>query len=200
MLCKQEAFSMIQSSPTQDGSAALRESAFRVFSGCPNLVMDLQTDAVLNVLGRGLQDQYSIKVRHAALLASVAYLTSAEAAQLSQSTSLPSPMLDTLPPLARSLSQPSLGSNSSGSASRTSNYRYLSTFLSALTPLCTSHPNLFSPHLVSLLTFLPSLILPPVDCGPTPTIGRPFPGNGGISNTRQGVFVHLALHSFFLVR
>ena len=62
-----QAFSMIQSqgpsSPTQDGGAALRESAFRVFSGCPNLVMDLQTDAVLNVLGRGLQDQYSIEVR-----------------------------------------------------------------------------------------------------------------------------------------
>jgi hypothetical protein len=60
-----QAFSMIQtqgpSSPTLDG-AALRESAFRVFSGCPNLVMDLQTDAVLNVLGRGLQDQYSIEV------------------------------------------------------------------------------------------------------------------------------------------
>jgi hypothetical protein len=56
-------FSMIQSQATQDGGAALRESAFRVFSGCPNLVMDLQTDAVLNVLGRGLQDQYSIEVR-----------------------------------------------------------------------------------------------------------------------------------------
>ena len=62
-----QAFSMIQSqgpsSPTQDGSPVLRESAFRVFSGCPNLVMDLQTDAVLNVLGRGLQDQYSIEVK-----------------------------------------------------------------------------------------------------------------------------------------
>jgi importin-5 len=31
--------------------------------------------------------------------------------------------------------------------------------------------------------------LPPVDCGPTPTLGRPFPGNGGISKGRQGVFV-----------
>lgn len=51
------------SSPTQDGGAAWRESAFRVFSGCPNLVMDLQTDAVLSVLGRGLQDQYSIEVK-----------------------------------------------------------------------------------------------------------------------------------------
>ena len=131
-----------------------------------------------------------MQVRHAALLASVAYLSSAETAQLSQSTSLLSPMLDTLPPLAQSLSQPPLGSDSSSdSAPRTSNYHYLSTFLSALTPLCTSHPNLFAPHLVSLLTFLPALILPPVDCGPTPTLGRPFPGNGGISNGRQGAFV-----------
>lgn len=62
-----QAFSMIQtqgpSSSMLDGGAALRESAFRVFSGCPNLVMDLQTDAVLGVLGRGLQDQYSIEVK-----------------------------------------------------------------------------------------------------------------------------------------
>ena len=68
--------------------------------------------------------------------------------------------------LAQSLSQPPLGSSYSlGPAPRTSNYHYLSTFLSVLTPLCTSHPNLFYPHLVSLLTFLPALILPPVNCG-----------------------------------
>jgi hypothetical protein len=176
--------------------------------------MDLQTNAVLNVFGRGLQDQYSllyliefdslvfihVQVRHATLLASVAYLSSAEAAQLSQSTSLLSPMLDTLPPLAQSLSQPPLGFNSSsGSAPRTSNYHYLSTFLSTLTPLCTSHPNLFSPHLVSLLTFLPALILPPVDCDPTPTMGRPFPGNGGISNGRQGAFVFPGVFTIFFL-
>lgn len=35
---------------------ALRESAYRVFAGCPNLMMDLQTDAVLGVFQRGLQD------------------------------------------------------------------------------------------------------------------------------------------------
>ena len=97
-------------------------------------------------------------------------------------------MLETLPPLAQSLSHPPLGSNSS-LGPRTSNYHYLSTFLSTLTPLCTSHPILFSPHLVSLLTFLPALIMPPVDCGPTPTMGRPFPGNGGPNSGRQDVFV-----------
>lgn len=43
-------------------AAGLRESAYRVFAGCPNLVMDLQTDAVLGVFQRGLQDGYSIEV------------------------------------------------------------------------------------------------------------------------------------------
>ena len=131
-----------------------------------------------------------VQVRHSALLASAAYLSSAEAAQLSQSSSLLSPMLGTLPPLAQSLSQPPLSSNSpSDSAPRTSNHHYLSIFLSALTPPCSLHPNLFSSHLGSLLSFLPALILPQVDCGPTPTFGRPFPGNGGISSGRQGIFV-----------
>jgi len=94
-------------------------------------------------------------------------------------------MLETLPQLANTLSQPPLGSASSPSAAKTSNYHYLSKFLSTLTPLTTSHPILFAPHLQTLLAFLPSLILPPVDCGPTPTMGRPFPAGGG----RQGAFV-----------
>lgn len=40
-----------------------RECAFRIFSGCPNLVMDLQTDAVLRVHQEGLQDRQSVEVR-----------------------------------------------------------------------------------------------------------------------------------------
>ena len=98
-------------------------------------------------------------------------------------------MLDTLPPLANALSQPPLGStssNSSTSSLKTSNYHYLSTFLSTLTPLTSTHPILFAPHLQNLLSFLPALILPPVDCGPTPTVGRPFPAGSG---SRQGAFI-----------
>jgi importin-5 len=91
-------------------------------------------------------------------------------------------MLDTLPALASSLS----ANPAPTSSSPTSNYHHLSTFFSTLTPLCTSHPTLFAPHLHALLTFLPGLILPPVDCGPTPTVGRPFPGSSG---SRQGGFV-----------
>jgi hypothetical protein len=53
-----QSFAMCKSA---DPSA--RECAFRIFSGCPNLVMDLQTDAVLRVLQDGLQDRQSVEVR-----------------------------------------------------------------------------------------------------------------------------------------
>lgn len=51
----------------------------------------------------------------------------------------------------------------------------LPSFLLALTSLATSDPALFEPHLPALLKFLPSLILPSVDSGPTPTVARPNP-------------------------
>ncbi|KAM6503013.1 Armadillo-type fold [Amanita muscaria] len=177
----------------------LRESAFRVFAGSPNLVVDLQTEAVLNVFQRGLQDPYSIEVRHAAILASVAYLTAADTQQLSQSTALLSSMLETLPALAQhtghihpSSVPPPAPSPTLSPNSDTSYYSHLSTFLTTLTPLCSSHPYLFQPHLPALLSFLPALILPTVDAGPTPTVGRPFPSSSSSAtseNGRQSVFV-----------
>ena len=59
-----QAFSMTHSQTSERGEAApaLRETAYRVFAGCPNLVMDLQVDAVLSVFQRGLQDQENIEV------------------------------------------------------------------------------------------------------------------------------------------
>lgn len=39
-----------------------RESTFSVFGGCPNLVLGLQTEAVVEVFGRGLQDPQSVDV------------------------------------------------------------------------------------------------------------------------------------------
>ncbi|KAJ7512803.1 armadillo-type protein [Mycena galericulata] len=179
----------------------LRESAYRVFAGCPNLVMDLQTDAVLGVFQRGLQDVESIDVKQAALLASVAYLNAAEPGQLSQSLSLMHPMLETLHSLAQML--PTAGSLATAHPSRApplrgpssddgpSPYANLTAFLTTLTPLCSTHPSLFAPHLQALLSFFPSLILPSADCGPTPTVSRPFPIDGGEGNTadRQGAFV-----------
>ncbi|KAF9521782.1 armadillo-type protein [Crepidotus variabilis] len=178
-----QAFSMTHAQSSERGETApgLRETAYRVFAGCPNLVMDLQVDAVLGVFQRGLQDQESVEVRHAALLASVAYLSAADAAQVAQSMSLMSPMLETLYTLSNSLAQPAMGTTAH------SNSYYLSAFLSDLTTLCSSHPLLFAPHLQSLLSFLPSIILPALDCGPTPTVGRPFPNSG--SSSRQGSFV-----------
>ncbi|KAN0109453.1 Armadillo-type fold [Russula decolorans] len=145
-----QSFAMCKSA---DPSA--RECAFRIFSGCPNLVMDLQTDAVLRVLQDGLQDRQSVEVRHAALRASVSYLTSSDQHQIAQSLSLMYPMLDTLPSLP---------------------HAHLPKFLITLTPLTTSHPQLFQPHLQVLLSFLPALIIPSADSGPTPTVARPFPG------------------------
>ncbi|KAK0475517.1 armadillo-type protein [Armillaria novae-zelandiae] len=131
-------------SMARDQDPSMRETAYRVFSGCPNLVMDLQTDAVLNVFRNGLQDPSSIDVRHAALLASVAYLNAADPTQLAQSLSLMYPILETLP------STP---------------HRHLTSLLTALHPLCSTHPTLFSIHLQALLSFLPSLVLPVADSG-----------------------------------
>ncbi|KAJ7827021.1 armadillo-type protein [Mycena olivaceomarginata] len=178
----------------------LRESAYRVFAGCPNLVMDLQTDAVLGVFQRGLQDVESIDVKQAALLASVAYLNAAEPGQLSQSLSLMHPILETLHSLAQVL--PTAGSLATAHPSRSaplrspssetgpSPYANLTAFLTTLTPLCSTHPSLFQPHLQALLSFFPSLILPSADPGPTPTVSRPFPTDGeGNTSDRQGAFV-----------
>ena len=53
-----QAFSMCK-----DADQTRRDSVFRIFAGCPNLVMDLQTDAILRVLQDGLQDRQSIEVR-----------------------------------------------------------------------------------------------------------------------------------------
>ncbi|TEB37703.1 hypothetical protein FA13DRAFT_705777 [Coprinellus micaceus] len=143
--------------------------------------MDLQTDAVLQVFQRGLKDGESVEVRYAALLASVAYLSAAEPGQLAQSLSLMYPILETVhvlsqnllsPPLYPSSSAPSPSSSSSPTSSQEkplSNTAQLTRFLTALTPLCTSNPALFQPHLSALLSFMPQLILPAVDCGPTPT-------------------------------
>lgn len=48
---------------TQDADALSREAAYRVFAGSPSLIADVQTDVVLNMLQRGLQDAGSIEVR-----------------------------------------------------------------------------------------------------------------------------------------
>ncbi|KAL1940497.1 hypothetical protein VTO73DRAFT_9069 [Trametes versicolor] len=134
-----------------------REAAFRVFAGCPNLIMDLQTDAILAILQKGLQDQQSTEVRLASLRASVAFLSALDLAQQAQALSLMYPMLNTLPSLPHARLPP---------------------FLLVVTELAASNPHLFRPHIPALLAFLPSLLLPVVDAGPTPTVARPNPGGG----------------------
>ena len=44
-----------------------------------------------------------------------------------------------------------------------------------ITPLASAYPSLFQPHIPALLAFLPALLLPSADPGPTPTVARPFP-------------------------
>ncbi|KAI8978352.1 ARM repeat-containing protein [Trametes punicea] len=134
-----------------------REAAFRVFAGCPNLVMDLQMDAILSMLQRGLQDQQSTEVRLASLRASAAFLTALDLTQQAQALSLMYPMLNTLPSLPHAKLPP---------------------FLAVITELAGSNPHLFRPHIPALLAFLPSLLLPVVDAGPTPTVARPNPAGG----------------------
>ncbi|KAJ3791198.1 armadillo-type protein [Lentinula aff. detonsa] len=184
-----QVFSMTQATDVTNGvtGEGLRESAYRVFAGCPNLVMDLQTDAVLGVLGKGLRDEQSIDVRYAALLASVAYLSHADAHQLAQSLSLMYPILDTLPPLAHSINQPAMATSPTSIEDKTPT-AHLQSFLVALTPLCSAHPNLFNPHLSALLTFLPPLLFANTDPGPTPTVRAPYPTGLGGGDDRSGSF------------
>lgn len=58
---------------------------------------------------------------------------------------------------------------------------HLPAFLGTLTPLAGSAPGLFALHLPALLTFLPALLVPTVDAGPTPTVARPNPGAGSFT-------------------
>lgn len=65
-----QAFTMSQASTIQD-----RASAFSVFASAPNLVLDLQTDVVLGVLQKGLQDSESVEVCVLSSLLSTSRLT-----------------------------------------------------------------------------------------------------------------------------
>ena len=85
------------------------------------------------------------------------YLNHADEHQRAQSLSLLYPMLGTVPPLPQS---------------------QLPTFINTLTPLASHYPRLFEPHILALLRFLPTLLLPSADPGPTPTVSRPFPSPG----------------------
>ncbi|TFY54131.1 hypothetical protein EVJ58_g9042 [Rhodofomes roseus] len=89
-----QAFRMVEA-----GDVVTREAAFRVFAGSVNLIIDLQTEAIVGMLQKGLQDPESIEVRLAALRASVAFLAASDKAQQAQALALLYPMLSTLPAL-----------------------------------------------------------------------------------------------------
>ena len=54
---QRQAFAM-----AEDENSATRESAYRVFAASPNLIMDLQTETVLALLQKGLQDPGNVEV------------------------------------------------------------------------------------------------------------------------------------------
>ncbi|KAI5120820.1 hypothetical protein M0805_003216 [Coniferiporia weirii] len=138
------------------GSPSARECAYRILERCQVLVADVPAE----VFVRGLIDT-TVEVRLAALKATVASLSFSSS--LSPSTAhatLLGRALATLPAAPPSHS---------------------TRFITALTPLASTHPALFAPHLSDLLRVLPPLILAKkeYDAGPTPTVARPFPGAGG---------------------
>ena len=133
--------------------AVSRESAWRVIERCTVLSSEIPPDFFV----RGLADP-SVEVRLAAVKAATAALSSPSNSGVAQTL------------LARSLS-----------TLPTAPHSHLTRFLNALTPLASSHPSIFAPHLQDLLRFLPSLIFnkKEYDAGPTPTVSRPFPSSSG---------------------
>lgn len=145
--------------------AVSRESAWRVVERC----IVLSGEIPLEVFVRGLADT-SVEVRLAAVKASASFLSASSSSSSSANSGTATLMaraLSTLPNAPHS---------------------HLTRFLNALTPLASSHPSLFAPHLQDLLRFLPALIFnkKEYDAGPTPTVSRPFPS--GSSSQGQGAF------------
>lgn len=149
--------------------AVSRESAWRVVERCTVLSGEIP----LEVFVRGLADT-SVEVRLAAVKASASFLS---ASSSSSSAAAAAANSGTATLMARALSTLPNAPHS-----------HLTRFLNALTPLASSHPSLFAPHLQDLLRFLPALIFnkKEYDAGPTPTVSRPFPS--GSSAQGQGAF------------
>ncbi|KAJ2819816.1 importin subunit beta-3, partial [Coemansia erecta] len=84
----------------QDGSSALRESAYRVFSSCPYLLAGQSVDAVNTAFSGALQDS-DAGVRLAALQAAVQYILAATDKQRPTLAPMMPQMLGVLEPLQR---------------------------------------------------------------------------------------------------
>ncbi|KAG8991876.1 hypothetical protein FRB90_001198 [Tulasnella sp. 427] len=94
---------------------------------------------------RGLAAE-TIPIQLNALKASAAFLATTDKDGKSRGAGLVAPMLNTLPPLPK---------------------EFQDAFLQALLPLTSTDPQLFRPHLTSLVTFLPTLISRPPSQTPT---------------------------------
>lgn len=117
------------------------------------------------------------------------------------SPAFPSPSVFTSPSAGGSFAYPNLTQRNANVANDTSPHVLLTSFLSTLTPLASSHPSLFAPHLVALLSFIPGLLMNAEEGMEleTPTVGKPFPTSsgfaaatpvsGGTGESRQGAFI-----------
>lgn len=113
-----------------------REIAFQIFAYVPRLILDQPVNAIVDVLERGLAGE-TIPIQLNALKASSAFLTTTDKDGKERGARLVAPMLNTLPPLPKDSQE---------------------AFLQALIPLASTDPQLFRPHLSSLVSFLPTLI------------------------------------------
>ncbi|KAG9049500.1 hypothetical protein FS837_010096, partial [Tulasnella sp. UAMH 9824] len=113
-----------------------REIAFQIFAYVPRLILDQPVNAIIGVLERGLAGE-TIPIQLNALKASSAFLTTTDKDGKERGANLIAPMLNTLPPLPKDSQE---------------------AFLQALIPLASTDPQLFRPHLTSLISFLPTLI------------------------------------------
>ncbi|KAJ2636096.1 importin subunit beta-3 [Coemansia sp. RSA 1286] len=85
----------------QDGNALLRESAYRIFTSCPELLYQQSMAAVSGAFTGAFQDA-DADVRLAALQAAVAFIVNAEEKQKTALTPMIGPMLAVLEPLVQS--------------------------------------------------------------------------------------------------
>ncbi|PVZ98231.1 hypothetical protein BB558_005779 [Smittium angustum] len=117
------------------GLPALRESAFRIFTGCPQLLVDQNPQSVKDAFIVAFQDS-SNNVRLAALKAAVQFLMIAEGTSRSKLDSMIPQMLSVLEPLLINKDEQGLVDS-----------------LSALTELAEIYPKAFRPVLPNLLEF-----------------------------------------------
>ncbi|KIO17992.1 glycoside hydrolase family 61 protein [Tulasnella calospora MUT 4182] len=108
----------------------------QILAYVPRLILDQSVNVIVGVLERGLAGE-TIPIQLSVLKVSSAFLATTDKDGKERGARLIAPMLNTLPPLPKDSQEASLR---------------------ALIPLASTGPQLFRPHLSSLISFLPTLI------------------------------------------